>query len=694
MADISSGRAGGGSFALFTAVGLTACVAPVDLGGGLSSKSAPTSPTPTATALPPVPGTLTNVVTTVTGDSVGIDFDPVDDAVDYRVYPLPADRDVTVHADQSVTIRSGIYRCAGARQTFDLANNLNKADTGLFRTRGEFSWTATVPDDPTLGYVYVTPGEGKTPVYALGGLPSNDEAGWRESRTKIYAFDGKERTLLLQEGWRDDGVVFYVPSAATAETRTVYHSVGHQDLGGGAFSERQNYFDDAGTSAHASDFVPPTVAFRILTAPPPGSAASEVKPLMVVGYDTGHDELAVGKERFARAAHQGKGPLWHLEWSGLTGPTTLVIEALDSGCPYQGLLSPSHLSAPPHQTFSTLEDLRQTSPTSEVFVNGQFDVTTLPRAIARTLVTVSPAASASADWDWNESFDGTGALANATDSPASGCFNCVRQRTSKFDVTFDRLDRVNDAPVLAYGEVLGQLFLDYDDDAGGTIAVGQFTALQKAQIDPDSSRFLHVAFSANSAATLRRYPQLIVSDQDAPLFEALKNPDNDTLIFEPRGGPEISVLLAAIHGLVNGNPWAPDLPGAPIHTVNGPPPVGAPFPFEPPFEHVGIDRMTRFDVYISSARFYVLMDGAPAGCTVLPPEVVLRGPVTVTFGDVFFDEAAEPDVCVAERPYDFLHRHQCRETSRRLDELGFKSGTALPAWDEARFPCTPYAPDP
>jgi len=65
--------------------------------------------------LPPLPA-LTNVVATLREDSVGIEFDPVDDAVDYRVYPLPKDGDVTTNTDGSVVIKNAVYRCAGLRQ--------------------------------------------------------------------------------------------------------------------------------------------------------------------------------------------------------------------------------------------------------------------------------------------------------------------------------------------------------------------------------------------------------------------------------------------------------------------------------------------------------------------------------------------------------------------------------------------------
>src|SRR5206468_1841109 len=78
----------------------SACVVPVDLGGATSGVGGEAPPQ--QTALPPVATAFTNVVPTVWGDSVGIDFDPVDGAVDYRVYPLPTDGDVTVGADGRV----------------------------------------------------------------------------------------------------------------------------------------------------------------------------------------------------------------------------------------------------------------------------------------------------------------------------------------------------------------------------------------------------------------------------------------------------------------------------------------------------------------------------------------------------------------------------------------------------------------
>jgi hypothetical protein len=173
----------------------------MDLGGASSDVEGE----PTETALPRAPK-LTNVVPAVRGDSVGIDFDPVDDAVDYRVYPLPGDADVTTDMDGSVVVRNAIYRCAGHRQTFDLQNSLNANDTSLLRTRAEFSWNAKVPDQPTLGYVR----HGRRRANArYGGWARTTKPASKRAVPRSTT-DSVERERLLAQNYRDDGVAFYV----------------------------------------------------------------------------------------------------------------------------------------------------------------------------------------------------------------------------------------------------------------------------------------------------------------------------------------------------------------------------------------------------------------------------------------------------------------------------------------------------
>jgi hypothetical protein len=704
------------------------------------------------TGLPTLPE-LVNVVATEREDSVGIDFDPVDDAVDYRVYALPSPGDITVNGDGSLTIKNTVYRCAGLRQTYDLpnntTNNLTAPDAGqLYENPNEqYSWTAQIPATPTLGYVYVTPGEGIVPVYAIGEHPTAPEIGWRETRPKIYTTDATLRASLLASGGRDDGIVFYVPSAAGAGTTTVYHSENVVQAGMNFTQYTEYYFGSADLASRKGDTTPPAPAFQVLTA-----IAAGAQPLMAVLYQPGenHTELAVGKERFKRASNQGPGPLWHLEWAGMTEPTTLVVEALSAGCPFQGFLSPQSLAAPPHQPLLTMAQLQSASPTGEVYVNGQYDLpgTTFtllggtvgdtwtvsdaglailqtpnasPIPIARSFIQVVPKPHDPSAWDWYEGFNvgsDFGTVVQGQDpsqctcqsaGAAFPCSNgnggCGYWTSPTFDFGAYELDITDNQSLFAYGQFLGQFWDAFDDVGQDVTGSVRFTAPQPATMSADSNEFVHVTWSVNTVGTDRRYPQLIVSDQPSPIQDGFANPNSNTMLIQTRIGPSMILEVEAFHGLVNGKPWAVNNQ-SPIHgvidydtwnTVSGNPsaPTGSPQPIppaDPPFEHAGLDRMTRYDAYISSNRLYVFMDGAPAGCTLYPSNgFALSGSVSVTFGDVLYHEGApDEQICTQPRPYPFMHEHQCSETKRQWDDLGFKSGVGPPAWDSANFPCAAF----
>ena len=121
-----------------------------------------------------------------------------------------------------------------------------------------------------------------------------------------------------------------------------------------------------------------------------------------------HDELAVGQERFNRIYKQGDTlPWFSLLWSGITGPTTLVVEALDTGCPYQGHLSATSIPSVTAQYGELDRSTPPTSrsptcaprlPTTEVFVNGQHDSTAKPKPIARSFLNVIPKPHAKMDF--------------------------------------------------------------------------------------------------------------------------------------------------------------------------------------------------------------------------------------------------------------------------------------------------------
>jgi hypothetical protein len=674
-----------------------------------------------ATNLPPLPE-LTNVIALERDDSVGIDFDPVDDAVDYRVYVLPQNADVTAGSDGSITVRDAVYRCAGLRQAYNVPTNINSTNTGdgvypsndgggvIFQSIYP-SITAEVSAPTILGYAYATAAAGRLPVYAIGVHPSPGEQGWQESRAKIYTTSATARSSLIATGGRDDGIVFYIPESAGSDSVAIYHS---ENVGS---ATAEYYLTSKDLAAHASDTTPPSVAFHVLGASSAGAA-----PLQAVLYQPAepHIELSLGGERFKRAANQGRGPLWHLEWSGITGPTILVVEALASGCPFQGFLSAEHLDAPPHQPFYTLAELKVASPTGEVFVNGQYDVqgrpappslygaallplvtpNASPVPIARSFVRVQPKPHVPADWDFYQGFgvgETFGPVTPATwDSCPAGDSTCGRWTSPAFDVTAFSIDNPSGISVFTFGAMLGQFWDAFDDWQQDVTGRVRFTARTPASIDADASEFLHVTWSVDTVSTGRRYPQLIVTDQPAPVDDGFKNPDGNFLLIQTIQGPSMRLEAEAFHGLVNGNPWAVNNQ-APDHALidyDDPSMTGSIPPAPSPFEHASMDRMTKYDAYISSSRIYVLVDDLPAACMRYPTNgFALGGSVSVTFGDVLYHEGAETEVAAC-RPgptaMPFLFNHQCTETKRHWDDLAFKSGAPAPAWDLTRFPCEDY----
>ena len=208
-----------------------------------------------------------------------------------------------------------------------------------------------------------------------------------------------------------------------------------------------------------------------------------------------------------------------------------------------------------------------------------------------------------------------------------------------------------------------------------------------------------MTWTVNTVSTDRRYPQLIVTDQKSPIEDGFSNPDSNFLLIQPILGPSMRFEVEAFHGLFDGHPWAVNNQ-APDHALvdydnyatDYPSSDAGEPPAEPPFEHAGMDRMTKYDVYISSTVLYAFMDGTPAGCMQYPSNgYALQGAVTVSFGDVLYHEGApDEEVCSQPKPYDFMHEHQCTETARHWDDLAFKSGVPAPTWNSTLFPCIPY----
>jgi hypothetical protein len=628
------------------------------------------------TTLPPLPQ-LGGVKATVRGDSVHITFEPLAEAVDYRVYALPPNRDVTVNGGD-FTIENALYRCAGKRQTPAVAvDDEPPVASGYMRTLVEDQdvngYVRTLAE-ATLGHVYTEPGRGRIPVYALGDsepLAENENyfMRWAASRVKEYVTSDSERDERLDFGYRDDGIAFYAPASESEETRWVYTSTD---------ALARYYFSDGPEMAARTN---PTPALLALSDAAPGSA-----PLLRVFYEnlsgTSHDELVVGQPRFERARRQGDQlPMFELHWSGLTEATTLVVEALNPGCPSPpGLLSPLSLPASPaHPAWLTLDEARAARNDGALYVNGQHEPTSEPHAIARAFLDdVAPEPAPELDWSWG--FNAADELGTFSEmpcgSPTGNCFQDFRRASERFDVSFFPVDSERQT----LGTMLGELWVLFADLESGVSGKFRMTPPEQAEITADG--YLYVTMEASAFTTARRYPQILISDQVAPVQHNL--PLGNALVIHTYGDwPNLYEVQLCDHRAWDVNQHCPF---ADLDHYFDPADATRKLSLAPNAEvgeHVGIDRSTRFDVYVSTARVYLLLDGQPYGCFDLPATGTPSGTVSVTFGDTLFHSDNDQ-----LQFYQYPREHLQHDAQRHFDNLGFKSGVAAPAWPEARLPCT------
>jgi hypothetical protein len=633
------------------------------------------------TALPALPS-IRGVRANVTHDSVAISFEPVDGARDYRVYELPTDAQVMPGADGHLNVRDATYRCAGDRQMPDLLGDRDSfTQFGLVRTQVddvEVEGVRRTIDDATLGHVYVEPGEGRLPVYALGSPAVNADNVYRQfarftsTRLKRYTTDEGERARLLSEGWWDVGIAFYSVAAGTARARPIYEQA----------DKALYYAPSAESDARGTE----NIAFYALDA-----ASDATSPLMRVHYDLqyadDHDELVAGRARFERARVQGAAqPLFDLQWGGLTKETILVVEALAEGCPYDGFVvgAGDMPATEQYPEWRSVESARASSPTGEVYVNGQHDGVESPRPIARSFVRVAPGARPNLDF-----FAGFGtdaeprAAFSAIDCghtdhgvPTGNCWANARYQSEQLDIGFMSVadERYTFMPQL------GELWVGYGDMAADTNGKVRITPRTTATMAADS--YLYVTMETNALTGGRRYPQIIVSDQQAPVQYNMEH-GRAFVVQTFEDFPNSFELQLCDHQFWDTNNQCPfyDLEvtrSADDHDV-----VTSYLPHDPVIEHIGMDRSTRFEAYLSSRRAFLFLDGMPHGCVDLPAsgEGVPMGEVTVTFGDVLYHSG------VAES-FGYTARVLQTESLRHYDNLGFRSGAAEPAWDFDRFPCT------
>jgi hypothetical protein len=654
---------------------------------------------PGASGLPDLPR-INNLRVIQRGDTTIVEFEPVQGARDYRIYTLPKPEDVLVGANGELAIKNAIYRCGGDRPF-----QARKDDEG-FAYDASFTGGQNgnlIHDylrseaDKVLGYVYLTPAAGRQPVFKMsdpnggGGYRNADWVAplYAETNRSDYVVGTEARDAKLRAGYRDDGIQFYVPEAGTRPVyRKVYEGLWNGTVSvffvpGPEYDKRQK--DDP---ADATEF---GERFKIFPTQEPDTV-----PLYRVLY-INFDVLAAGEPRLQRVLEQGNQPIWSVTWPGLAGPTTLVVEALDKGCPFPNGYVAAH--AAPADSFNhpsiTLDQARLT--TGEVFINGQHDPTNRPKPIARAFVEAKP--EPKPQMEWFESFDPGAAWPDF--EIESGNNGVHIYRNAKWAIDFSGC-----TDNLTVGPMLGQLVMGYAD--GGS-SCNMSMVPRDISTSISASSYIHVRMSSEVPSTGRRYPQVMITTADVinpgdvqPLdnvpiharlgpmpFDMGAPPGNErSILVQPFGGyHELQVQFcdqrgwgvsaqcpqANIYGNHAGNydaEW--EQPWLPVPLLG---------------DVTGFDRPVQLDVYASTERVYVFMDDKPAGCAVLPAGKMPAGPVNVAFRGVLYHSGIDESVVPEDSGHQYLRRYSLSHFDRHMDDFGIEQNVPAPAWDESRLPC-------
>jgi hypothetical protein len=649
--------------------------------------------------LPTLPA-LDNVVATTHGDTVTVTFEPVSGGLDYRIYPMPDPNDVLVGASGHVTVRNAIYRCAGDRPYVSREN----FQSGGFAQSlsGEARGYKRVESESVLGYVYVTPGPGRLPVYHVSSPDLQGGYVWEysapptsDSNGAEYVTDAAQRTRLVAQGWRDDGIAFYVDPNGT---RPIYRREYVSDSTWGRTVVF--YSDGAEHDARAKDAASAVAdfgaRFNVLAA-----AGTGTVPLHRVFYTwaNDHDVLVAGEARYQWVLHQGNQPLASVSWPGITGPTTFVVEALDTGCPFPGgYIGYAHAASTGTNNAPTITVDEARLPISgEVFINGEHDPMNRPTPIARSFVNAAPQAFPTADWSahFNPGDTWVPPPLVAGDSN-NGVFV---YRDGHFSAEF-----AGCTPNHSFGPVLGQLVVGGGD--GGS-SCNMHIAARGVASAIASDHYLHVSMATDISSTMRRYPQILITtvqvadpssvqhQYDVPVgsrlgpfpYQHLPPGTDRSIVVQPFGLAELQIEFCDLRG------WgvSQQCPRANIYGYHAgdyqdtwkspwvPVPVLG--------DMTGWDRPVQFDVYASTDRVYSFIDGKPGGCAVLPAGRMPAGPVTVLFGSVGYHMDIDESVIPMTSGQGYLRTYSQNHIDRHMDDFSIQLSAPLPQWDETRLPC-------
>lgn len=603
----------------------------------------------------------------VRGDSVVFSFVPVENARDYRIWALPDPSTIQRRDDGSLLVPGAVYRCAGDRP-------LEAWEAHL---AGEMLDYARSEEEALLGYAYPVGAPGRLPVFALGHpAPSSDEltgSAFAVSRVTIYTASRTVRDQLLEEGYRDDGVAFYVPeSGGDAD---VYHYVSEPQEWDQGRIYYLYYASEGERSARGRQDGREERVFGLLGEPEEGAM-----PVYRV-FHQAHDVLALGGALRDRYLHQGNQPVSQVAWSGLTEKTTLVIEALDRGCPFEGHYAAMDTEEAGYaKPFVSLPRRLSEEPEGEFWINGQFAAEGRPAVLARSFVTLAPGGTL--DFEFYADFQSSGVGQSYKETDRDSGNRSLRLSSQLFDVDFTNIELGS----WSLGTALGQLWVGYADWAADTNGKFRLTAKQMARLEAE--RFVHVAAQMDIPSTRRRYPQILISNQPAPVQANLEK--GTTVIVQPFGAvTQLQIQLCQRRSWdVNdqcplfrlGRSWEFDAAYGDTTTPWHPSPVAG--------EMSGFDLPVTFDVYVSRWRVYVFANDKPVGCAEIPNGSWFEGPVSVTLGDVLYHSGVDEEVVCSDCAHQFLRRFRLEQAVRRFDSFAFRSGVRAPPWNEVTMPCS------
>ena len=609
----------------------------------------------------------------VLDDSASFQVFPVTGAADYRIYPLPDDGDVALAGDD-LDVEDGVFRCAGDRFGYPVASDGDATELTHWyavttTVQGEVDGFDRSSVDETLGYVALSPGDGLVPLFAMGspheGADHSGEAlRSPETRAKRYVTGDRARTTFMAAGWRDDGLVGYVPAADAGGAHAV--QVSADDLDPERAHGSIYYFADA---AEARNRGGAEIAFGLFDGGAPDRAA--LGRVHFRKWGTGHDELVVGAERLAQIQREGVIPLLSLQWPNVAAGQVLVLEALDRQCPFQGNITANDGAA--HGTLlSTAKSLtaaRAGAAHGEVFLNGQGEAGNRPRVLARTFMRVAPGASTIA-WDWENRFSeppSWSRLTGENEQWASPVFATPRE-----SLHFQFIDAAH------VGVSDGELWLSLMDAGASTNGKFRYTPLATTTVDRSS--YLHATMTVDFFSSDRRYPQMFITDQRVAMpIQASPGGDGGQnleagagILIQGFGDAPTSIQVQ----YCDGRPWDVNNQ-CPLVDLEQPL-ADDRWPSGRPVKATGsLFYRNRVDAFVSAARVYVFLDGRPYGCADLPGTFSYRdGESRVSFGHVLYHSGID----VEGDAFPFHGAHQKIVTQRRFDNLAFRAGAEVPSW--------------